>query len=147
MISKSLGGIRHHVWSEDCALDKSDPDVFAAAWKAFLENGDETALPLLDGGTPAVFDLVPLTRRQFLRVYSGGGSPLEQMTEAVAYGLRAVRGFEVNSRPADVRSVDSDAGKRLDAATLDALFDPMLFAELGARVLEISRLDPTRGRG
>lgn len=146
MIRKSLGGVVRHVWSDDPALDKSDPDVFAAKWKAFLADGKVECLPVVEGGAPAVFEIAPLTRRQFLRIYNGGGGALEQMSEAVAYGLRSVKGFEVDGRAPDVEKVDSDVGKRLSAKCLDALFDPLLFAELGARVLEISRLDPTRGQ-
>lgn len=147
MISKSLIGVRKHVWSMDSALDKSDPDQFAAAWTAFLEGGEMAVLPLVEGCKPAEFDIAGLTRRQFLHVYNGSGGALENMAEAVAYGVRGVRGFQIDGKPIDFERVKSDSGQRLSVATLDALFDPLLFAELGSRILEISRIDPTRGQG
>ena len=88
-----------------------------------------------------------LGRREFLRVYGGMASaPMEQMVEAVAYGLRSVTGFEVDGSEVSVERVSSDGCKRADAKTLDALFDPILFGELGSRILEVSQLDPTRGQ-
>lgn len=140
MIRKSLLGIVKHVWRDDPALDKSDPDKFEAAWTAFLADGDAAKLPVKEGQKVAEFDLAPLSRRQFLRVYQGGGSPLEQMAEAVAYGLRALRGFEVDGHAPDLERVESDVGKRLSVKSLDAIFDPVLFAELGSRIVEISRI-------
>lgn len=145
MITKSMLGTIRHAWSEDPAIDKSDPDKFAMAWKEALRTGDIKCLPFREGDQPAVFELAPLTRKQFLRVFAQEG--ISQVCEAVAYGLRTVSGFIVDGRGVDLDRVDSDAGKRLSAASLDALFDPVLFMELGTRIIEVSRIDPLRSQG
>lgn len=145
MISKSLVGTVLHVWSQDGALDKSDPEQFGVAWAEFAKAGDVSKLPMRDGCRPSVFVLAPLTRKQFLRAYQHSG--IEQVNDIVAYGLREVRDVEVDGRPLELEREKSEVGQRATAATLDALFDPLLFGELSARILEISCIDPTRGQG
>lgn len=143
MILHSLIKSRQHVWSLDPGLDRSDLEAFGAAWKAFHDTGDVATLPIKDGATLAVFILAPLTRRQFTRVFGLAG--LEQVTDAVAYGLQSVSGFQIDGAPVQLERTDTETGRRLTSKSLDAIFDPVLFAELAGRIVEISRIDPTRG--
>lgn len=143
MISKRLVSRIKHVWSKDPALDRSDPAHFDKAWAEFLKKGDLEILPLKGGEHPTIFEIAPLTRRQFERI--GSMSGLEADTEAVACSLRSVSGFEVDGSNAVLEHEGPQSNRRLTAASLDAIYDVYLFAELGRRILEISSLDPLAG--
>lgn len=145
MIHHEPGKTRKHVWSLDAALDKSDEEGFKAAWEKFLKDDDVAALPLVEGDAPTVFDLEPLSRKAFTAVMKLDG--LEQASEAVAYGLCGVTGFHVKGKPFTIERKETNGSARLTAKTMDAIYDPFLFMELGYRVIAISRIDPTRGQG
>jgi hypothetical protein len=133
----SFTSTRPHVWSIDPAIDKENP---AYDWKEFLDKGDLKYLPAVEGGTLTVFNIKALSRRQFTRVFNIEG--LNQFSEAVAFGLKSVANFRVDGTEVDLRLVKVDGEERVSEDSLNKIFDPMLFAELGLRILEISRLHP-----
>ena len=143
MILHSLIRSVKHVWSMDPALDRSDLESFSAAWESFLKDGDLAKLPIKEGETPTVFTLEPLTRSEFVKIYGGGD--IERVIEAVAYGLQSVENLMVNGEKFQIERIESGGSKRVKGSCLDAFFDPVLFAELGTRIVEISRLHPTSG--
>lgn len=146
MITKSLIASIPHVWTQDPSLDKGP--AFEAAWTEFIKTGEIAKLPIKDGQKPTVFTLGPLRRKALQRVYNTDG--LERATEAVAYGLRNVADYVVDGRPVQLRwdsEADSKMGARLTNECLDEIYDPLLFVELSARIIDISHIDPLRGRG
>lgn len=143
MIVRSTIKARNHVWSQDPGLDRSDEDSFDEKWKQFLKDGDVRGLPTKDGAKLTVFELEPLDRKSFMRTLALSG--LEQFNEAVACGLRSVSNFEIDGVPLALERREENGSKRLAQSTLDKIFDPMLFMELGLRLIDLSRLDPTRG--
>ena len=129
-----------YIITDDPALDSDHADF---DWDKYLKTADPKHAPVKEGCTPTVFSLVRLSRRQFLRVISMPET--EQASEAIRYGLKAVKDF---GRPLDLRQKRfGDLGEGLDNDTLDRLFSPELFQELGIRILSLSTLDPTFGRG
>lgn len=128
-----------YVLTSDPAIDAEHPDY---DWDRYLKTADPKYAPIKEGHTPTVFSLSRLTRRQFLRVMSLPDQ--EQSSEAVKYGLRAIKDL---GRPVELRFKRyGDLGEGLDSATLDHIFSPDLFAELGVRIMTMSTLDPTFGR-
>lgn len=119
-------------------------EEFESLWQEYRKGNDLTKIPVKEGAKLALFELAPLSRKQLLKVMSMS-IPLEQCTEAVAFSLRSVSGFEVNGEPLEISHSNVDGEKRVKPDCLDKLFDPLLFGELGARVLELNRLDPTKG--
>jgi hypothetical protein len=143
VLSKSLVGTVKHVWSMDPALDRSDPEKFDPCWDAFLKSGnpDDLAPVILDGMQPAVFTLARLSRRAWLMVSAADGPKASD--EAVACSLRDLSGFSCDGEAVRLEFVTDAVGlKRVKASILDRIYDPLLFAELGMRVLQVSRLDP-----
>lgn len=137
MITKSLIAKTKHVWSRDPALDTDHKDY---DWAEFIKTGDMKYVPAKEGMTVAEFEIGPLTRMQFLRVWSL--SDLVQANEAVAYGLKGLTGYKVEGVDVELEFQNADDGKRLNKATLDRIFEPLLFMELGMRIIELSRLSP-----
>lgn len=140
MIKRSLTGTKVWIWEQDGAIDKDHPDY---DHKAFAADFDEKHMPILDGQTPARFTIAPLTKDQFVWAM-GQSSGLPMMIEAVAYGLRSVVGYEVDGKPVEIQTKRADHGQRMTKATLDAIFEPELFADLGIAILGLSKLDPLR---
>ena len=142
MIRHSLIRSSKFVWDQDPGLDKPALE-FQEAWKRCLETSDVSLLvPVTrEGQKLTVFDLEPLTRKEFMRVFALEG--LERICEAVAYGVKGVANFEIDG--SDVRLERDRDSKRLTAKSLDLIYDPILFATLGSRVMEISQIDPTKG--
>jgi hypothetical protein len=150
MITRSFTGPLPFVWSEDPALDpvclverETQPgkDKEPSDYAAFLKTNDVTALSVRDGLKLTVFEIKPLTKKQKLQVYAKA-STLEQMDEAIAWGLRAVRGNEAFGFPFEVKHDKQD---RVEADVLENLNDEILWLEMGARIMEISRLFPRSG--
>lgn len=129
----------------DPAIDRDHPDL-ASLVEEYRKTGDVAKLPLREGATPTVFEIAPMSRKQLTRVL---GIPsdkyIEQCSEAVAYGLRSVSNFIVDGEQVVIEHATVSDEKRVKPAVLDRIFDPLLFAELGARILELNRLNPTSG--
>jgi hypothetical protein len=134
----------NHVWSQDPALDR-DADGFDEKWQSFLKTGDVRGLPVREGEKLAVLEIEPLNRKDYMRVL--GMSGIEQFNEAVACGLRSVTNWEIDGVPLVLERKEDGNTKRLSVPSLDKIFDPYLFTELGLRILDVSRLDPLRARG
>ncbi len=135
-----------HVWSQDSALDKSDPQKLETALKKFEDSGDleDLAPVILPHDKPTVFELYTLKRPIMIQLDSMASGGAADNT-AVAFGLRGVQNFTVDGKPYDLELVDAPAaigGKCVSERSLDQLYDPGLFAELGARLVRASRLDP-----
>lgn len=143
MISRTLAGKFYFVWEKDPALAK--PENFQSIWTKYNEDGDFLKLPLKEGAKLTVFTLGRLTRRQFLRLISQTG--LQADNDTVAYGLKEVENYEVDGLKVKIEQVDVDGMKRVSSEVLDQLYDPFLFRAMAEKILEISRLDPTRGQG
>lgn len=146
LIRSTLKSVRH-VWSQDPALDRSSlsEETFEKAWKQFLKTGDPSNLPVREGTKLAIFEFEPLSRKDYIRALNLAG--LEQWNEAVACGLRSVQNFEIDGVPVQLERTEQGGSKRLSGDSLDKIFDPMLFMELGLRILDASRLHPTHGQG
>ncbi len=140
MITRSLVGNAKHVWSEDPALDTDSPAYDAVQ---FIETGDIKHMPARPGETLAIFEIAPLSRKQWQRL-SALESSDEKYNEAVAYGLKSVSGYTIGGLPVEVKKQTYQGEERLTAPTLDALFEPVLFRELGGRILLLSRLSPSK---
>lgn len=140
-INRSLVGAVRHVYSRDPALDKDHKDYSPAL---FRDTGDLKHMPPKEGQRVAVFELKPLPRRRLNRITSAkpadGDFTAEQYNEAVAYGLKAVRDFEVDGAPVELHFDGDGADQRLREKSLDAIYKLTLFIELGSRILEISDL-------
>lgn len=123
------------IWDGDPAIDK---DSAAHNRELFERTGDMTHLPLKDGSAPRVFKVKRLTRKQFFRVM--GLSPTEQIQEAVAFGLVAM-----NPGDLELARRNTDAGERLNDATLDKLYElgPKVLIDLGSFIIAQARPDPT----
>lgn len=129
----------------DPAIDREHPDI-ESILAEYRKTGDVSKLPLREGSTPSVFEIAPLSRKQLTRVLGIPGEKyIEQCSEAVACGLRAVTNFVVDGEPVTIETSTVSDEKRVKPAVLDRLFDPLLFAELGTRILELNRLNPTSG--
>jgi hypothetical protein len=131
-----------HVWSEDPSLDKENS---AFDWPEFLRTGDLKYCPAVEGGKLTVFEIRPLSRKQFSKVFNMPHGSLEQCNEAVAFGLRAVRDFQVDQQPVEIKHTKVDGEERCTESSLNAIFEPLLFVELGLRIMELSRLHPQNG--
>lgn len=140
MIKRSLTGTKTWIWEGDPALNKDHAEY---DYKAYREDFDEKHLPCIEGQVPARFTIGPLSREQFVHAMGQSGG-LPMMIEAVAYGLHAVTGYEADGRPVELARQKSDHGQRLTKASLDAIFEPELFADLGIAILGLSKLDPLR---
>lgn len=140
LIRPSFTGTRNHVWSEDPAIDRDSP---AFDWVEFLRTGDLAHVPTVEGGKLTVFKIRPLSRKQFTRVFNLNG--LEQLVEAVAYGLREVKDFILDGQAVELKHIKVDGEERVSNDSLDRVFEPLLFTELGTRIVELSRLDPRKG--
>lgn len=146
MLIRSLSGITKWVYALDPALHADDRETLDRAIAAYLDGDLAALVPVTrEGERPSVFDVAPLSRKQFMRVLAMDG--IEQVVETVAFGCRGVSDFMVDGATFVLQATNNGDGKRLTPATLDALFDVGLFAALSNRILEISRLSPTKRPG
>lgn len=136
MITKSITARRDYVWSRDPARDKDAP---GDNWEEFVKTGDVSHVKVKEGARLCLFKLSPLTRVQMLRVLAMESS--YQINEAVAFGLKGVDGYVVDSIPVELEFRGQGDEKRVNERSLNAIWDAELFAELGARILHISRLE------
>lgn len=141
MLQRSFIQSTKYISSLDPAIDRDHPDF---NWEDYRRTGEAKHLPLREGAQATVFELAPLTRKQMARVL-GFERVLDQCTEAVACGLRQVSNFIVDGQPLIVEHQGNDGERRVKSSVLDKLFDPVLFGELGTRIMEINRLVPTSG--
>lgn len=141
MLSRSFISSIKHISLLDPAINREHEDYKPELYR---DTGDQKHIPLHDGATPSVFELSPLTRKQLQAVMDVANS-LEQVSEAVAYGLKSVTNFSYDGEPIKVEHVTVNGNRRVKSDVLDKLFDPTLFAELGSRILGLNRLDPTKG--
>lgn len=142
MITKALTARRAHVWSQDPALDDQLP---GHDWGKFLLTSELSHLGIREGERPTVFQLQPLTRAQMIRVMNLEG--MDRINAAVAYGLRAVDGFSCDGQPVELEMRGKGDDERVSERSLDRIFDPLLFAELGTRIIDISQIHPLSSRG
>lgn len=142
MITRTLTGRKSHVWSQDPAIDRDHPSF---SWDAFLKDGDLKHLPKVEGQEYTLFEIGPLTRRQMMRVMSLSG--MEQVNEAVAFGLKDVKNYVADGQSVSLEHQNQGDEKRLNQRSLDRIFDPLLFTELGMRIIMLSQLDPLSSRG
>lgn len=138
MIIRTFVGRNNYVWSKDPSLDRDNP---AFNWPEFERTSSLEHAPAKEGCKLTVFEITPLSRKLFMRVFSMGAS-LDQMNEAIAYGLKGLRDYQSEGRPVELKTTKADGEERLTAETLDRLFEPMLWVELGKRILELSQLHP-----
>jgi hypothetical protein len=127
-----------HVWTSDPAIDKEHANFDA---DEYLKTGDMKFAPLRDGEKPTVFKIAPLSRKQWLDVTSRDGLT-ERLDAAVSYGLRSVENLEINGSPFQLEHEQSSKGSRVKQAYLDQIWDPELMTEIGAKVIQISKIDP-----
>lgn len=137
MISRTLTGHRAHVWSMDPSIDRDHADY---NWEEFLKDGEMKHLPVREGERLTVFRLAPLTRMQMMRVMEMDG--MQRVNEAVAFGLRGADNYTVDGESVVLEFKHQGDERRVHEKSLNRVFDPMLFAELGSRILSISTLDP-----
>lgn len=140
-MNRSLTGTLKHVCREDPALDKLDP---AFSMEKFIETGDMSHLPCIDGQKPTVFHLRSLSMKRLqkltsMRVLDGSWS-MEQFGEAMAYGLKKVIDMEVNGKLVDLKLETVSGEEKVTKASLEEIFSVALFVEVGYRILESSDL-------
>ena len=140
MITRSFTTPAPFVWSEDPALDRESP---AYDHDKFNDTGDLAHVPAVEGGKVTVFEIKAISRAQQKRCYALSG--LAQCDEAIACGLKSVRGGQAFGFPFEVKFAKVNGEDRVDPEVLDNVHDPLLWAEMGARILEISRLFPRKG--
>jgi hypothetical protein len=154
----------------DRGTTEEDSDAARAAYVNFISTGDRTGLVLRKDRTPVVWSLRSLSMRAWdevsfaaesdvvklvARLRAGGISSrlLEQGTyrtyaEAARRGIVAVEGAtDEKGKPISKLATEKHGDDTiLTDACLEMLFDlfgPRLIGELGARILELSDLDPT----
>jgi hypothetical protein len=142
MIPYSTTSTTDHIFTCDTAIDRDSPDLNVAQ---YIATHDAKYLPIKAGETPVVWKLRRLSRRGFLAV-SGAPEHLQSHV-ACAYGIDGVAGLLVNDQAVDLKYDRGEAGKRLSEASLDAIFHPSLFNELGAVIINMSLPNPTSGQG
>lgn len=148
-LTRSLTALQDFVWDQDPALVKGEG--FEEAWKKHVASGKAEDLRsfVKEGSQLTIFRIAPLSRKQWLHVGSLQGMLSDY--EAVAGSLRDIQGLELNGSPVQLVPasdiVEVQGMKRLKAEFLDQIYDPFLFRAIATRVIEISRLDPTRGQG
>ena len=143
LIRRSLTASIPHVYSEDSALDKSDPSAFKEAWDKFLKQCDPKLLPVRDGSRLTVFTLRRLSKKQ--QEYVANLDGVRMCSAAVALGLAGVTDFEVDGRPIVLDFEPSDLGPRVKERQLEEMYDLGLFSQLAVRIMDVSRLDFTLG--
>jgi len=144
MIKRSLVKRMNYVWSDDPALDK-DASEFAEKWDQFKLDGDAKKLPLKEGEVVTIFELKPLHRKVFLRALSQT-DPMDQFAEAFAHGVKGIAPCEIDGETLVVKfAKPGTEDERLAPEVLDKTFDPVLVCDVGARVMEISRINFQRG--
>jgi hypothetical protein len=148
MISRSLLATFRHVWDQDPALDRESPNF---SFEAFVRTGDLSHVPAKEGQKLTIFELAPLSRRQFQEVIQlrTQERPIDAAMLAVAYGLRGVVNFyDASGQELQVHFLtDGDGTKRVSPATLDQLYDVALLGQLGTRIINESTLRPRNGQG
>jgi hypothetical protein len=148
MISRSLLASFKHVWDKDGALDTANPIYDHAE---FVKTGDLKYVPVKEGERLTIFELAPLSRVQFQRVLGlrVQGDAIDAAALALAYGLRGVQNLhDENGNEVTVKRQTDDLGElRASKATLDAIYDMTLIAQLGTRIINESTLRPKNGQG
>lgn len=147
-LTRSLTATHDFVWDKDPALN-FQAEGFQTAWAEHVKTGklDPIRSFFHEGTVPSVFKLAPLSRRQWLHVAQMPGIMSDY--ESVAFSLRSVEGLEINGGPLQITTADVvevNGMKRLKSEVIDLIYDPFLFRLIAERVIEISRLDPTRGQ-
>lgn len=133
--------IVEHICPFDDALDTKHPDY---SYEEYLKTGDRKHLPLREGAVPAVFKLRPLTRAQFMSMMRLEDA--ERPGEAIAYGLVSVSGLRREGDDHDilVKHTRTSLGERLDKDSLNELFAPEVFGDVGMRIFALSStINPT----
>ena len=136
MITVRLTEPQTYVLESDDALDREHPDFNFAKYSETL---DVKHIPLKPGGVPTEWKIRPLKRREYENVMALRDNECALIWEAVAYALVGVKNF---GRPVEIERKRIGGLDRVTEDSLDAVYKPGVFTELGARVLMISRLDP-----
>ncbi len=148
MISRTLLGTFKHVWDQDPALDRESE---AFSHESFVRTGDMKHLPVKEGQRLTIFELAPLSRRQFQEVIQlrTQERPIDAAVLAVSFGLRGVQNFyDASGQELQVAFItEGDGTKRVSPATLDQLYDISLIGQLGTRIINESTLRPKNGQG
>jgi hypothetical protein len=118
-------------------------------WDQYMKSFDRKHAPTKDGGELATFTLAPLSRQQYMHVRRQEDG-MTRCFEALAYGLKALKGFTIDGKPltigpADFRKCPNGRGERLVERVLDSLMNEQLVVELAAVILSITNLRPTSG--
>lgn len=142
IVLRSLSATTKYISQFDPALDHGHADF---SWDRYRDTGDAAHLPIVPGATPTVFELAPLTASQLARVLASTESQFAHCLEAVAYGLRGASNLRDGEASIAIEHHTVSGLRRLRPASLDQIRDPRLVLELGARILELCHLDPTRG--
>jgi hypothetical protein len=131
---------------KDSALDK-DADGFDAGYLDFYESGNRSALKLVDGGVPTIFQVKRLSRRAFEHCMRQT-SAVDQVREALAFGLVSVTDwFAPGEMKLGRKKSDVGGEQRLDDATMDKFFEYFdIVKELGDRILTLSTVPPSKGQ-
>jgi hypothetical protein len=144
MIGKyqSAGGCFEYISVRDPALDLKHKDFDLGL---YIETRDKKHRPVLDGATPTVFHLRPLTLLQWEAVTS---LPKHvQDKAAIQFSLDRVDNYRAaNGEMLRCVHVGEGDERRCDSDTMKALFAPDLFSELGTVIVRITSLDPLSGR-
>lgn len=145
MLQKRLDAQIEYISSLDGAIDREAPGF---DWDKYTATLDAKHLPIKAGSTPTVFVLQGLSRDVLGVVVKGFDSSaqwerIEAFDAAVKYGLKRVRNFK-NAKGDDVelKFEQSSLGEGLDKASINAIYDPQLFIELGSKIYEASRVHP-----
>lgn len=129
------------IWSADPAVDTDAPTYSP---DKYLAEMDRQHLPIREGAVATVFRLAPLSRPAYQYVIGTYGKErmVEGLSEAVAFGLRAVANWDDDGKPLAVKTIaDHPRGDRVHADVMDKLFaagGQALISELGLVVLKRS---------
>jgi hypothetical protein len=144
MIGKfqTAGGCFEYISQRDPALDVKHKDYNLGL---YIDTRDRKHMPVIEGSTPTVFHLRPLTVTQFEATRSVPVAVQDKC--AVQFSLDRVDNFKAANGEM-VRCVHIGDGdeRRLDSDTVRALHAPLLFAELAMVIARITDLDPLAGR-
>lgn len=144
-----------HVWSEDPALDRSDPQRLAEGLARYRETEELGDLPLKPDRRPVLWRLRGLSMDAWEDT-SGERNVARMCRLAVQRGLVAVEGaisaITDDGRPLTLRSDAAGPGGRERSLTYECAQDihaisGALVIELGARILELATPRPPSGQG
>jgi hypothetical protein len=138
MIGSRSNAPFEHVYTEDPAVDYESDQLDT---KKYFQTFDRKYLPIKAGASPTIFKLRPLSRKRFIAIANMAGA--EQPNATVAYGIIGIENFRLPTGSMLVPEFTGlGADQHLTAATLDAIFDSRLFAELMTVIMSASGLDP-----